>query len=48
MSAELSPMSGLHQLRRIESSKIFQGAVIAIIILSALTIGARPTTCPPW
>lgn len=47
MSAELSPMSGLHQLRRIESSKIFQGVVIAIIILSALTIGAKTYDLPP-
>ncbi|MCK7543830.1 ion transporter [Marinobacter bryozoorum] len=47
MSADLSPMSGLHQLRRIESSKIFQGAVIAIIILSALTIGAKTYDLPP-
>lgn len=47
MSAELSPMSGFHQLRRIESSKVFQGLVIAIIILSALTIGAKTYDLPP-
>ncbi|MBS8241098.1 ion transporter [Marinobacter lipolyticus] len=47
MSSELSPASGFEQLRRIESSKIFQGVVIAIIILSALTIGAKTYDVPP-
>ena len=47
MSAELNPKSGLHQLRHIESSKIFQGVVITIIILSALTIGAKTYDLPP-
>lgn len=47
MSSELSPVSGFEQLRRIESSKLFQGAVIAIIILSALTIGAKTYDVPP-
>jgi voltage-gated sodium channel len=47
MSAELNPRSGLHQLRHIESSKIFQGVVITIIILSALTIGAKTYDLPP-
>ncbi len=47
MSSELSPVSGFSQLRRIESSKLFQGAVIAIIILSALTIGAKTYDVPP-
>ncbi|MFC4259288.1 ion transporter [Marinobacter lacisalsi] len=47
MSADLNPKSGLHQLRHIESSKIFQGLVIAIIILSALTIGAKTYELPP-
>ena len=47
MSSELSPVSGFEQLRRIESSKLFQGAVIAIIIISALTIGAKTYDVPP-
>ncbi|MCK7551100.1 MULTISPECIES: ion transporter [Marinobacter] len=47
MSSELSPVSGFEQLRRIEASKLFQGAVIAIIILSALTIGAKTYDMPP-
>jgi len=47
MSSELSTVSGFEQLRRIESSKLFQGAVIAIIILSALTIGAKTYDVPP-
>ena len=48
MSTELTRSSStLEQLRRIESSKLFQGAVIAIIILSALTIGANTYTLPP-
>ncbi|MCK0153137.1 ion transporter [Alcanivorax sp. S6407] len=48
MSTELTrSLSTLEQLRRIESSKLFQGAVIAIIILSALTIGANTYTLPP-
>ncbi|WP_368389741.1 ion transporter [Marinobacter sp. SS5-14b] len=47
MSIELNPASSFTQLKRIESSKIFQGAVIAIIILSALTIGAKTYDLPP-
>ncbi|MDX1598705.1 ion transporter [uncultured Marinobacter sp.] len=47
MSSELSPTTGFEQLRRIETSKVFQGAVIAIIILSALTIGAKTYDMPP-
>ncbi|WP_372986824.1 ion transporter [Marinobacter sp.] len=47
MSPELSPVTGFNTLRRIESSRIFQGAVIAIIILSALTIGAKTYDLPP-
>ncbi|WP_417531838.1 ion transporter [Marinobacter lipolyticus] len=47
MSSELSPTNGFEQLRRIETSKVFQGAVIAIIILSALTIGAKTYDMPP-
>nr|WP_236744376.1 ion transporter [Marinobacter similis] len=48
MSSELSPSSASEHLRRIESSKLFQGVVIAIIILSALTIGAKTYDLPPW
>jgi len=47
MSLELSPAAGFNQLRRIESSTLFQGVVIAIIILSALTIGAKTYDLPP-
>jgi voltage-gated sodium channel len=46
MSPEINPASGFNQLRRIESSKIFQTAVISIIILSALTIGAKTYDLP--
>lgn len=47
MSPEMNPVAGFNQLRRIESSKLFQGIVIAIIILSALTIGAKTYDLPP-
>lgn len=47
MSPEMSPVAGFNQLRRIESSTLFQGVVIAIIILSALTIGAKTYDLPP-
>ncbi|WP_298449086.1 ion transporter [uncultured Marinobacter sp.] len=47
MSLELSPTAGFNQLHRIESSTLFQGVVIAIIILSALTIGAKTYDLPP-
>ncbi|MDX1755451.1 MAG: ion transporter [Marinobacter sp.] len=47
MSSELTRYSALEQLRRIEASKVFQGTVIAIIILSALTIGAKTYDIPP-
>lgn len=47
MPSDLSPTSASEQLRRIESSKLFQGIVIAIIILSALTIGAKTYDLPP-
>ncbi|MGO1501195.1 MAG: ion transporter [Marinobacter sp.] len=47
MSPEMSPVAGFDQLRRIESSTLFQGVVIAIIILSALTIGAKTYDLPP-
>ncbi|BES71507.1 hypothetical protein RE428_25250 [Marinobacter nanhaiticus D15-8W] len=39
--------SVLGRLRRIESSKVFQTTVITIIILSALTIGAKTYDLPP-
>lgn len=35
------------RLSQIESSKLFQGAVITIIVLSALTIGAKTYELPP-
>jgi len=38
---------GAASLRRIEQSRLFQGAVIAVIILSALTIGAKTYDIPP-
>ena len=41
MPPEMPPVAGFNQLRRIESSTLFQGVVITIIILSALTIGAK-------
>src|SRR5690554_4300154 len=47
MSVDITPTSSLDQLKRIESSKVFQGVVIAIIILSALTIGAKTYELPP-
>jgi len=47
MSPEMSSVAGFNQLRRIESSTLFQGVVIAIIILSALTIGAKTYDLPP-
>lgn len=42
-----SPSPILNKLRLIESSSIFQGAVISIIVLSALTIGAKTYALPP-
>ncbi|KGD66040.1 ion transport protein [Alcanivorax nanhaiticus] len=47
MSSELTRVSTLEQLRRLEASPLFQGSVIAIIILSALTIGANTYSLPP-
>lgn len=35
-------------LKKIESSKLFQGGVVCIIILSALTIGAKTYNLPPF
>lgn len=46
MSPEMDPAAGFNQLRRIESSTIFQTVVISIIILSALTIGAKTYDLP--
>ncbi|MBB5320008.1 ion transporter [Marinobacter oulmenensis] len=47
MSMGMNPASSLEKLKRVESSKLFQGAVIAIILLSALTIGAKTYNLPP-
>ena len=47
MSPEISSVAGFSRLHRIESSTLFQGVVITIIILSALTIGAKTYDLPP-
>lgn len=47
MTLDSSPSSYLAQLKRIESSKLFRVAVIFIIIVSALTIGAKTYDLPP-
>jgi voltage-gated sodium channel len=47
MSPQLRTVSRFAQLRRIESSRLFQTVVIGIIILSALTIGAKTYDLPP-
>ena len=47
MSTPLATLAGFKRLRRIERSTTFQTAVIAIIILSALTIGAKTYDLPP-
>ncbi|PTB98225.1 ion transporter [Marinobacter sp. Z-F4-2] len=47
MSPQLSPGIGFERLRKIESSRIFQTVVIGIIVLSALTIGAKTYDLPP-
>jgi len=47
MTFDSGAASRLIQLRRIESSKLFQGAVIFIIVVSALTIGAKTYDLPP-
>lgn len=44
---DTSANSHLNKLSRIESSKVFQGAVIFIIIVSALAIGAKTYDLPP-
>jgi voltage-gated sodium channel len=46
MAAE-RPSPALAALQRIEGSRLFQGAVIGIILLSALTIGAKTYDLPP-
>jgi voltage-gated sodium channel len=48
MAQDSSTDSRLAQLQRIESSKIFQVAVISIIVLSALAIGAKTYELPPY
>jgi voltage-gated sodium channel len=48
MTQNSSTASRLAQLQRIESSKIFQVAVISIIVLSALAIGAKTYELPPY
>jgi voltage-gated sodium channel len=47
MTLASSPSSYLAQLKRIESSKLFQVSVILIIIVSALAIGAKTYDLPP-
>lgn len=47
MNAELRPSGAYAALQSIEKSPIFQGAVIFIIILSALAIGAKTYDLPP-
>lgn len=48
MTRDSSTASRLAQLQRLESSKIFQVAVISIIVLSALAIGAKTYELPPY
>lgn len=48
MTQDSSTVSRLAQLQRIEASKIFQLAVISIIVLSALAIGAKTYELPPY
>lgn len=47
MSMDMNPASRFAQLKRIESSTVSQTVVISIIILSALTIGAKTYDLPP-
>ncbi|CAH0991275.1 hypothetical protein SIN8267_01377 [Sinobacterium norvegicum] len=45
----LAKVSGLQQiLKRIDNSRLFQGFVIFVILVSALTIGAHTYHLPPW
>ncbi len=48
MAQDSSTASRLAQLQLIESSKIFQFAVISIIVISALAIGAKTYELPPF
>lgn len=48
MNSALRSSTGFGLLRRIESSRVFQGAVITIILLSALAIGAKTYELAPW
>lgn len=47
MPSAFRSSSGLERLRRIESSRLFQGVVVSIIILSALAIGAKTYELSP-
>ncbi|MFT6958671.1 MAG: voltage-gated sodium channel [Halieaceae bacterium] len=47
MTTDIFPASNLEKLMRVESSKIFQGSVIFIIIVSALAIGAKTYDLSP-
>jgi voltage-gated sodium channel len=47
ITLDTSPNSHLVKLAKIESSKVFQGAVIFIIVVSALAIGAKTYDIPP-
>lgn len=38
----------LHQLQRIEQSRVFQGFVIAVIVIAALAVGAKTYALPLW
>lgn len=47
ITLDTSPTSHLAKLAKIESSKVFQAAVIFIIVVSALAIGAKTYDIPP-
>ena len=47
MTPDSNPSSAQARLQRIESSKLFQGVVISIIIVSALAIGAKTYDLSP-
>ena len=47
MTTDINPASNLAKLMQLESSKIFQGAVISIIVISALAIGAKTYDLSP-
>ncbi len=47
MTVDHPPNSIFSALQRVESSKVFQGAVIFIIVLSAIAIGAKTYDLPP-